>query len=141
MKYTIQAILEEHPCEDYTEGLVTELWDGREALSVHEIRELNIPIDDRVWILSRLLYRLSTYRARRVARRIALDVAHLWDCSDIVWWYLVTGDKESWSAAWYAANAAARDARAAASAAARADARAAAREKYLQMIVNAFGKE
>ena len=64
---------------------------------------------------------------RAFARRVALDVIHLWDAPDVVRKYLETGDEKlrdaardaAWAAASAAASAAARDAaRAAASAAA-----------------------
>ena len=70
---------------------------------------------------------------RLFARRVALDVIHLWDAPPIVKEYLETGDESkraaAWAAAWAAARDAARDAaRAAAWAAARDAAWAAARD-------------
>jgi hypothetical protein len=48
---------------------------------------------------------------RAFARRVALDVAHLWDMPDVVRQYLETGDESlraaAWAAAWAAAGAAA----------------------------------
>jgi len=54
-KYTIKAIMELFPCEEYTEERVTYLWAGREALSTREISELEIPLDDRIWAMCKLL--------------------------------------------------------------------------------------
>ena len=66
---------------------------------------------------------------RLFARRVALDVIHLWDAPTIVKEYLKTGDESKRAAAWDAARAAAWDAaRAAAWAAARAAAWAAAKD-------------
>jgi hypothetical protein len=87
---------------------------------------------------------------RRFARRCALDVVHLWDCPDIVYKWLRTGDESirdaaydaaawdaawaaAWDASWDAARAAAWDAswdaaRAATRDAAEAAARAATRD-------------
>ena len=100
--YTIQDIMFEGPCPPYTSDHVEELWAGRASLSPRDIASLDIGTIDKIWILSRLLFRLSRARANRVARLIALDVVNVVDrsnCPDIVWWYLVSGDK---SAAYYA---------------------------------------
>ena len=99
MNVTVKDIMYLGPCDDYTEERVTELWDGREALSLEEIRELDIPIEDIGWAILSILSSRHPKRAEKIARRIALDVAHLWDCPDIVLWYLVTGDEESCDAA------------------------------------------
>jgi hypothetical protein len=97
--YTVDDIMAEGPCPNYPRARVVELWDGRERLTPHEIAELDIPLSDRIWALSHLLYRLSPYRVKKVTRMIALDVADLWPCPDIVWHYLVTGDSEYEAAA------------------------------------------
>ena len=106
--YTVEDIMSEGLCEEYTVEKVEELLAGRESISPRQIAELNIPILDRIWILGRLLYRLSQWRAHRITRLIALDVADLWPCPNIAWWYLVSGDKNSryaaWDASWNAAS-------------------------------------
>ena len=105
----------------------------------------------------------ATDVCRRFARRVALDVAHLWEMPDVVRQYLETGDESLRDAAWAAARAAAWDAAWGARAAARAAAwdaawvaagdaaraaawvatRDAAREKYRgwfdEMVEEAFG--
>ena len=103
MQYTMADIMAEGPCEDnYPVERVEELLAGRESISPRQIAELDIPILDRIWILGRLLYRLSLMRAHRIARLIALDVADLWPCPDVAWHYLVSGDENFWSASWSA---------------------------------------
>jgi hypothetical protein len=158
MRYTVSDIMSEGPCEEYPVERVEALWAGRESLSPRQIAELDIPILDRIWILGRLLCRLSLMRAHRITRMIALDVADLWPCPNIAWWYLASGDKNSraaaeadargapWAAStasWYAARDAAIDAsyNAAreASWSAR-DGKDAARERYLGWLVR-FGWE
>lgn len=128
--YTVNDIMREQPCEDnYPRSWVEFLASGKISLNPVEISRLGIPIDDRIWILSRLLYRLSPHKSNRVARMIALDVEQFWSCPVLVWWYLVSGDEHAGDAA-----------RAAAWDAARAAAWAAAGERYLGWIVR-FGWE
>ena len=54
-KFTVQDIMNKEPCPDYTEEVVTELWAGREELTFKEVCNLDIAIDDRVWISARLV--------------------------------------------------------------------------------------
>jgi hypothetical protein len=100
---TVEQILSYGPCAGYTEGRLRWLWGCREKLSQDEIAALDVNLFDRIWVLSRMLYDRSPWRANRVSRRVALDVAHLWDCPDIVWWYLVTGYEAARKAALMAA--------------------------------------
>jgi len=53
--FTVKDIMNEGPCPDYTEEVVTELWAGREELTFKEVCNLDIAIDDRVWISARLV--------------------------------------------------------------------------------------
>ena len=53
--YTIENILELDPCEEYTREKLEELWEGKESLALREILELTIPIDDRNWVMPRLV--------------------------------------------------------------------------------------
>jgi len=128
----------------YTDGQLDELAEGRESLTPEEVASLDISIDDRYWALSAAM---SKEQNRRVARRIEMDVIHLWDAPPIVKQYLETGDESLRSAAWDAARdaasaaawAAAWDAASAAAWAAAwdaaRDASAAASEKYLSWMV------
>jgi hypothetical protein len=112
VQYTVEDIMREGPCLSYPTSRVCALWGDAESLSPFAIALLPIPIADRMWVLGRLLFRLSPPRACRVARLIALDVIELWDPPDIVVWFLGTGDEQarvaSWAAAWDTAWAAAR---------------------------------
>ena len=53
--YTIEDIIELDPCEEYTREKLEELWEGKESLALREILELTIPIDDRNWVMPRLV--------------------------------------------------------------------------------------
>jgi hypothetical protein len=117
-QYTVDDIMREGPCSSYTRERVVALWGGEESLSPAEIARLPIAVEDRIWVLGRLLFRLSPPRACRVARLIALDVLDFWDPPDVVAWYLGTGDEQAVDAAWDAAD----SARAASEATASADA-------------------
>jgi hypothetical protein len=100
MQYTIADIMAEGPCSDnYPVERVEALMAGRESVSPQQIAVLDIPLLDRIWTLGRLLRRLSPWRARRVTRMVALDVADLWPCPDVSWWYLVSGDEDARAAA------------------------------------------
>ena len=83
IQYTVEDIMRDKPCDSYTYERVEALWGGYESLSPADIALLPIPVQDRVWALGRLLYRLSPHRVNRVVRCIALDVADLWDPPDV----------------------------------------------------------
>jgi hypothetical protein len=68
-------------------------WTDREVLSLEKICQLNIPIEDIGWIIMSILATRHPCRAAKLARCIALDVAHFWDLPDIVSRYLTTGDE------------------------------------------------
>ena len=53
--YTIDDILALQPSDIYDEDRLVKLWAGREAISLREILELTIPIDDRDWVIPRLV--------------------------------------------------------------------------------------
>jgi hypothetical protein len=91
MRYTVEDIMQEGPCLSYHLSRVSALWGGAESLSPDDIARLPIPIDDRMWALMRLLFRLSPHRACRVARLVAIDVLDLWDPPDSVVWFLCGG--------------------------------------------------
>ena len=53
--YTIKDIQKLGPCKEYTEERLKELWAGRESLSRREILKLDIPIDDKNWVVPQLV--------------------------------------------------------------------------------------
>jgi hypothetical protein len=59
---------------------------------VKSIIKSRMPMDDKLWILSELLWTISPYTAMRISRLFALLVSDLWDCHDTVYQYLMTGD-------------------------------------------------
>jgi hypothetical protein len=132
MKYTKKDIKGLGICSHYPDDRLDELAAGRESLSERELSELEIPIDDRLWLLGRL----CADESNTVARRIAMDVLPLWNrpVPEVVKRYLETGESDiktaagaaAWAAAWAAPWAAGAVAMAAAWDAARYDARDAA---------------
>ena len=146
MRITIDQIMELHPCDSYTSERVTELWNGREALTLVEICDLPISVGDRIWALAHLLPKSETRHyacdcadrvvhlttdpraahAIEVSRSYADGMATEEELTSA--WSAASGVVRStaqWSAAWYAARAASAAAWAAASAAASAAAWAA----------------
>jgi len=53
--YTIEDILKLEPCKEYTKEKLEELWKGKKTLSRRDILKLNIPIDDRNWVIPMLV--------------------------------------------------------------------------------------
>jgi len=66
--YTVEDIMSLDPCEDYPRWRVSALWAGRESLSAREIAALDIPPEDRIWALTRLV-------TSRTVRLFACDCA------------------------------------------------------------------
>jgi hypothetical protein len=99
MGVTVKDLMRLDPCEDYPEGRVKELCDGRDELSFEEIAQLDIPIDDIVWVLTGLM---TKPQQRLFTRKCAYDVTHRWKAPDIVVNYLETGDENIREAAWSA---------------------------------------
>ena len=50
---TLSDIMALRPCAAYPESRVRELWGDRESLSLIEILRLDIPAEDRLWVLTR----------------------------------------------------------------------------------------
>ena len=67
---------------------------------VKSIIKSRMPMDDKLWILSELLWTISPYTAMRIARLFALLVLDLWDCPDTVYQYLMTGDNRIKELSW-----------------------------------------
>jgi hypothetical protein len=138
-KVTVEEIMELKPCYDQLE--VEKLWGENESLTLLEICQLDIPIDDIIWAVSRLM-------PKKDARLFACDCAeHVLclferdypdnkrprDCIEVSRKYAngEVGDAAmdaAWDAAWAAAWAAARAAAGAAAWAAAMAAAGAARD-------------
>jgi len=72
-RITVAALMEADPCDDYQQGLVEELWEGRDALDATEIADLDIPVKDRLWAV---LHCCLDDRQRR---------SFAFDCIEAVW--------------------------------------------------------
>ena len=46
--------MNKEPCPDYTEEVVTELWKDKKSLTFKEVCDLDISVEDRIWIAVRL---------------------------------------------------------------------------------------
>jgi hypothetical protein len=101
MKYTKSDMKNLVILKKYTDERLDELLAGRESLSERELAELDIPINDRLWLLGRL----CADESNTVARRIAMDVIPLLKrpVPKVVMRYLETGESDIKDAAWYAA--------------------------------------
>ena len=53
--YTIEDIQKLGPCEEYTKEKLKELWEKKESLSRRDILKLDIPINDKNWVIPRLV--------------------------------------------------------------------------------------
>ena len=95
----------------YSWDAIRGFFSGRDSLTYEEIAKLDLPekrIANNAWLLSHLIGYRHPYRAQAVARRIALDVVHLWPAPDAVLRYLKAGDVSVSHDAWLAAKLAVR---------------------------------
>ena len=155
---TIEQVLAWHPCAEYTEERIAELFAGRNALTAEDVAALDISAEDRIWALLHNEF-LTDKQMHLLACDFAEAVVHL--CGDDprpqaaidakrAWLRGEIGDAEldasrdamdaamaaAWDAARDAAMAAAWDAaRAASMAAARAAAWAASRDEQLALLL------
>lgn len=51
--WTIEQMVAERPCAEYTRERIEELWAGRSALTLHQMLSLPIPPKDRMWVVWR----------------------------------------------------------------------------------------
>jgi hypothetical protein len=111
---------------DYIRERMAELFGGRESITAHDIATAAVPLQDRAWLLSRLLGPRDT--TREVARRIARDALGNREIPQAYRAWLDTGDEALRKAAGATALALVRSAsRSAALALGRSDAGVAAR--------------
>jgi len=77
MEYTTAAeMLDKKPCSAYNREKVESLWEGKEALSLLEICDLQIPHKDRVWAVTRFLSKKENVF---FAAECAAHVLHLYE--------------------------------------------------------------
>ena len=63
MMVTVNDIMAMGPYAGYPRARIEALWAGREALTAREVRDLDIPAKDRIWVLLRLLSPRGMVRA------------------------------------------------------------------------------
>jgi len=146
MIITTEQIMSWHPCDRYNEGIVSDLiGDGKTPI---EITELEITIEDRLWVLLRNdvipemdLHSLACDFAQEVAYlnpdprvQAAIDAKRKWIAGKISDKELEAARAAAWEAAWEATGEAAM---AAAMAATMAAVRAAAREAAMAAAMEA----
>jgi len=73
--FTPNDIMQLDPCSNYPYERVLELWAGRKALTTLEVAELDIPIQDRVWVLIQVPETRATILQRIVKRCIGVSLA------------------------------------------------------------------
>lgn len=87
--WTVDEMLAHGPCEEYLDGRLEHLWDGRERLSVLDILELPIPKSDRVWASLQAGEHVRPVVERIVRRAVEAHAAH---CGVV--------EIEAWAAKW-----------------------------------------
>ena len=65
---TVKKLMSLDPCPEYTTARVTELWNGRKTMTLCKIMDLDIPADDRIWAVTKLM-------PERESRLFAADCA------------------------------------------------------------------
>ena len=63
-RWTVADAVESDSC--YAKLHILELWAGRESLSVLEVLDLDIPVEDRMWAASRMIHRHPVGEIARV---------------------------------------------------------------------------
>jgi len=123
IRVTVDQIMDLDPCEEYTRARVTELFAGRESLTLEEILAQPIPVEDRRWVMARVVpVRVAVNWSSECARAVldlvpedeqavclrAIDLARSWslDPSSVSLAALRSAALSS-DAAWRAAAAAA----------------------------------
>jgi hypothetical protein len=107
-RWTVADVMAQSPC--YDKARVRELWAGREALSVHEVLDLDIPIEDRLWAAWRMVEGTPEGEVARVSMLTRIITVHA----------LPHPVTRAWAEAWLSGADQSRAASAAASDAARA---------------------
>jgi len=124
MKITVDNIMAAGPCENYTRERVEALWDGRDALEPEEILALDIPREDIIWAITKVVIRDDCQRrllAYNITKEIELPIwgarhpddrqpRNAWDAWGAASVAVRTAGSAAWDAAWVAGSgSAARD--------------------------------
>jgi len=91
--WTIDEMLAERPCPQYDRARITELWAGRETLSVLDTLDLDIPPADKVWVACRpgaISAQIRTAWSLQTATRAVTDHARACGVPAV----------EAWARAW-----------------------------------------
>jgi hypothetical protein len=87
MTFTIDQILGWKPCEDYPRKRIEGLFSGRESITAEELAELDIPIEDKIWVF------LQTKHAPEIVERIVTRATnHALTCG--------IPEVEAWAKSW-----------------------------------------
>lgn len=87
--WTVDEMLAHHPCATYDRARLTNLWAGRERLSVLDILDLDIPAADRVWAALQAGPHVAPAVERIVTRAVSTHALH---CG--------VPEVEAWAARW-----------------------------------------
>lgn len=131
VRWTVDDVMDCVPCERYTREVVEGLWDGRESIGIAEVCDLDIPTEDRVWLLCRAPWDVIESTLESIVTRAVTTYAL--PCEVVRKWaerWLSGEDRSEASAeaAWCASGAA--SAASAAASAASAAARSASAEEW-----------
>ena len=92
--WTVEEMLKEGPCVNYTKEVILDLWEGKESLSLPEIMQLGeVPNEDKLWVAclpSALAPEVSTIWLESIITRAITDCAL--DCG--------TEKVEEWGRGW-----------------------------------------
>ncbi len=91
--WTVQEMIAERPCKEYTEARLLELWAGRGALAVNDILNLDIPAADKVWVLCRPDVMTPEQRARWLGTIVERAIRRVLGKSNVPKW-------ERWAERW-----------------------------------------
>lgn len=89
MKATLKDFMLLLSSDEYTFEDIKSILSGRKYLTEYQIAELDIPLSDKIWLLTSKMTGDQRYS---FARRCALDVIDMWDSTESARKYLETGD-------------------------------------------------
>jgi len=104
-RWTVADVMAQSPC--YDKARVRELWAGREALSVVDVLDLDIPVADRLWAAWRMVEGTPEGERARVAMLTRVITAYALPHPSTRSWAeaWLSGADQSSAAAWAASDA------------------------------------